>query len=605
MIVGTAGHVNHGKTTLVEALTGVNCDRLEQERARGMTIELGFAPWTLPDGRKVSVIDVPGHARFARTMAAGAVGVQVVVLVIAADEGWMPQTHEHVAACRVLGVKHAVVAMTRTDRVEVPSMAVGLIREKLDRTCYASAAIVPVCAPLFEGIDDLAARVAAIEVDQEAERALPPFLAVDRAFTQHGFGTVVTGSLLRGALSVGDRLMVYPSRKSARVRTLHVHGESVERVEARTRIALNLADVSPEAVPRGSVLGAPEQVCVGRVVDAEIEWLAHNAKPLRRGRSLGWGSGPTRAQASIVCEPPIKSGKLGVGRLHLDRDVPLVGGQRFVLRGTADRRHGAVVGGGRVIDASPPDKRRSAVRLRLVASPTLGVLLDEAGARGVDPSDVGARLGSTPLPSGPRRFAASAIEEAAAELAQRAGAHVEAHPASEGLPIDSLAAGAIFDSALAHAIESGMLVRDGTVLRPAGIARPDSPHEEMASRALDAIAAEGLTGPRETELLPALGVSQADLGKALALLEQRDAIVRVQGICFSTAHAHPLRGDVARAVLDRGSLDFNFLKQHAGLSRKHAMALWVWLDREGVTQRKGDSRAAGPAARKHADGGRA
>lgn len=597
MIVGTVGHVNHGKTTLVEALTGVNCDRLEVERARGMTIELGFAPWDLPDGRRVSIIDVPGHARFAKTMAAGALGIDVAVLVVAADEGWMPQTREHVAACRVLGVRRCVTALTRIDRVPDIALASRLVREKLDRTHFANAPIVPVCAILFEGIEALAARVAAIPDEADAHRALPPLLPVDRAFSQRGFGTVVTGSLLRGRLAVGDRVMLYPSRKSARVRTLHVHGESVERAEARTRVALNLADVSPSEVPRATLIGAPGQVSVGRTFDAQIEWLGHNSEPLRRGRSMGWGCGPTRAKASVVCDPPIAPGHIGVGRVHLDRDVGLVGGLHFVLRGAADRRHGAVVGGGRIIDASPPRRRRSRVRAKLAASPSLDVLLDEAGPRGVDPAHVGARLGLSPLPDDAPRFGEAAVAVALENLVQRVTEHVVSEP--EGMPLDRRQRRPIFGAALERALASGALVRDGNRLRPAGAEALGSPHAALAERALAAIERRALRGPREAELRAELEVAAADLGKALALLDERGDIVRAENISFATSHAHPLRAAVARAVL-AGPLAFGFLKRHAGLSRKHAMPLYVWLDREGVTVRRGDERVAGPAAKKHA-----
>lgn len=598
MIVGTAGHVNHGKTTLVEALTGVACDRLEQERARGMTIELGFAPWTLPDGRRVSVIDVPGHSKFARTMAAGALGVQVAVLVIAADEGWMPQTREHVAACRVLGVDRAVVALTRIDRVPDPATSVRFVREKLDATHFAGAPIVRVCAPMGEGLDELAQRVAEVPDRADDDRALPPLLPIDRVFTQKGFGTVITGSLLRGAIAEGDRLAVFPSGGTARVRQIHVHGERVERAEARSRVALNLADLDANDAPRGGLLGAPDQVCVGRVFDAQIEWLAHNPEPLRRARSLGWGQGPARAAADVVAAPAIAPGEIGVGRVHLDRDVALVGGTRFVLRGPATRRYGAVVGGGRILDAAPPRRRSAKVRRSLAQAPSIEVLLAEAGPRGVDPRSVGARLGLAPLAPGPLRFAESAVGPRADALVARVRAHVAEDP--RGLPLDEARGRPIDEAAIARALESGALVQDGTALRPSGHVVDESPAEALAERALEALRAHGLKAPREHELAGALEVSEAQLAEALSLLEERDALVRSQGFCFATAHLHPLRAEVARAVVERGSLPFKYLKQHGDLSRKHAMPLWTWLDRNGVTMRQGERRVPGPAARRWA-----
>ncbi len=595
MIVGTAGHVDHGKTTLVEALTGVNCDRLEAERARGMTIELGFAPWALPDGRRVSVIDVPGHSRFARTMAAGALGMDAAVLVVAADEGWMPQTHEHVATLRVLGVKRVVVALTRTDRAVDVGTSVRFVREKLDATSYAGAPIVRVCAPLGEGLDELAARVAALPDDGAAERGLPPVLVVDRVFTRKGHGTVVTGSLLRGALAVGDRVAVFPSGRPARVRALHVHGEAVERAEARTRLALNLADASPEDIARGSLIGAPGEVLVGRTFDAELDWLAHVPEPLARARSLGFGQGPARAVANVVASPAIRPGQRGVGRVHLDREVALVGGMRFVLRGAASRKHGAVVGGGRIIDAAPPKRRSARVRARLAEAPSLEVLLDEAGARGVDPRDVGARLGIAPPGEGPRRFAEAALDHAAKAIVERV--HAEVGATSDGLAVGALPRSAIRDAAIERAVEGGAIERDGGLLRPRAHRRDRTPEDALDAAVLDAIRAADLAGPRDAELAKALGRRDAEIAASLARLEAASAIVRAQGFSFASDRLDALRAAVTAALRARGTLPFGFLKDHAGLSRKHAMPLWTWLDRAGVTVRRGDDRAAGPALR--------
>ena len=601
MIVGTAGHVNHGKTTLVEALTGVCCDRLEEERSRGMTIELGFAPWTLPDGRRVSVIDVPGHARFARTMAAGALGVEVALLVVAADEGFMPQTHEHIAACRVLGVKRAIVALTRIDRVVDPATSVRFVRGKLDATCFAGSPIVRVCAPMGEGLRELSAHLASLPYDAASHVARPLVLPVDRVFSQRGFGCVVTGSLMRGSLSVGDRVALFPSGRSARVRTLHVHGEAVERASARTRVALNLADVSPEDVPRGTLIAAPGQAVVGRVFDAEIEWLAHNRSALRRARSLGWGQGPVRARATVVCDPPIEPGQVGVGRVHLDREIALVGGLHFVLRGGADRRHGAVVGGGKILDAKPPRRRAGRVRQALADAASLdaslGILLAEAAHRGVEPSSVGARLGRPPLPDGPRLFAERTLASHTAELIERVREFVEKNPGSPGMAVEQLPARAIRAAAIKRALESGALTRAGATLRPSDYIEDPSPKHALAKRTQETLRTLGLRGPREMQLAEQLGVPLATLRPALELLEQRGALVRSQGLCFDRGCLNELKAAVITALREQSSLPFSFVKTRYGLSRKFAMPLWTWLDRQGVTVRNGDKRIAGPAAK--------
>ncbi|MBX3274509.1 MAG: selenocysteine-specific translation elongation factor [Sandaracinaceae bacterium] len=603
MIVGTAGHVDHGKTTLIEALTGVNCDRLPEERARGLTIELGFAPWTLPDGRRVSVVDVPGHARFARTMAAGALGMDAVLLVVAADEGWMPQTSEHVATCEVLGVTRAVVALTRADRAIDVETSRRFVRERLDRTRLAGAPIVPVCAPRGEGLDALARAVAALPIDPSADRARPPWLPVDRIFTRPGFGTVVTGSLLAGALRVGDHVELFPARRVLRVRTLHVHGVEVERAEARTRLALNLAGIGADEIARGGVIGAPGGACVGRVLDVELEWLAHHARPLARARALSFGHGPARAEARVTCDRPIAPGGRGTARLHLDRELALAGGARFVLRGPPDRRFGgiAVAARARRRAAAAPRGVRAG---RVAAVPSLDALLDEAGARGVEPSTVGPRLGVAALPDGPRRFGEAALDAAARAIVEAARACVASDASARGVALDApevRRVGPIAEVALARAVARGELVRDGALVRPADHAPDRAPLDALAASALAAIRAAGLEGPREHDLGRALGASERALGDALARLEAAGAVARALGFVFATQHLGPLARAVAREALARGPLPFGFLKDHAGLSRKHAMPIWTWLDRIGVTRRVGEARAAGPAARAHAN----
>ncbi|MGE0786268.1 MAG: selenocysteine-specific translation elongation factor [Sandaracinaceae bacterium] len=602
MIVGTAGHVNHGKTTLVEALTGVNCDRLAQERERGMTIELGFAQWALPSGRRVSVIDVPGHARFARTMASGAFGVDVALLVIAADEGWMPQTREHVNALHVLGVERVVVAMNRTDRVSDVAHAKAAIEAELTSTPYAGAPVLPVCAPLFEGLDSLGAAMDEALAEVDAAPSGPALLPVDRAFSVKGFGTVVTGSLVRGDVSVNDRLVVYPTGREVRVRTLHVHSESAERAEAKTRLALNLADATVASVPKGSIVARPGALLGGRVLDAEIEWLAHNAEPLKRASSLGWVSGPSRASARVQCDEPVAPGTRGLARVYLDRDAALFGGQRFVLRGKGDRERGAVVGGGRVIDARPPRSRKAPVRAALASAPSLDVLLDEAGPRGVSLDEVAARLGIVAPAGSGVAFSASSLETAEAALIERVQSFLQDDPDADGLAVERAAKKPIELAALERALARGALVRDANEVRtPEHRGARAAREAALGGTLVGKLAAAKLDAPREPEVEALLGVDAATAARVIAACDADGTIVRSQGFCFAASVLDPLRAEVARALIDEKSLGFGWLKDRYGLSRKHAMPIWTWLDRIGVSVRRGaDSRAPGPAAKRFA-----
>lgn len=602
MIIGTAGHVNHGKTTLVKALTGVDCDRLEEERRRGMTIELGFAAWKLPDKRMLSVVDVPGHARLVHTMATGALGVKAVLLVVAADEGLMPQTREHLGVCRVLGIEHGVVAVTRTDRVDDLPLALEIIGEEILDTHLCEAPLVPVCAPKRQGLDELSRTMAeVIPSGTGAERDLPLLLPVDRAFSVRGFGTVVTGSLIRGRIRDGETALLCPSGASLRVRGLHVHGQQVRRAEAGHRLALNLPDTHPKEIERGSFIAQPGQISVGRVFDAEIMALPHLPKPLHQADSLGYVCGARRAKVRVRADAPIHPGEVGTARIYLDRDVPLCGGLRFILRGPSHHKYGAVIGGGRIIDAGPPRRRTAETRRQLVREADPETLMTEAGRRGLLPQSVGWRLGIQPLPSGPLLFADSVVQEACQEMIQTLRAWQKAHPDDPGMAAGDLRLGKVGEPALALALKLKRAVQEGPFLRtPEHKGNRGIKDQALAARLLPVVEEGGLTGPKEDELRAQFSVSQAEIRRSLELLEKAHRIVRCSGFCFAAAAAAALRRKAAQAVLAGEQLPVAWLKEEAKVSRKHAIPLWTWLDRSGVTQRDGDVRVAGPSARTHA-----
>ncbi|HKA14772.1 MAG TPA: selenocysteine-specific translation elongation factor, partial [Myxococcota bacterium] len=278
LILGTAGHIDHGKTSLCHALTGVDTDRLPEEKARGITIELGFAPLDLPDGTRLGVVDVPGHEALVRTMVSGAAGIDLLLLVVAADEGVMPQTREHFAICELLGITRAVVALTKVDLVddEVAELAAEEVAALLSPTVLAKAPIVRVSSVTGAGLDALRAALGALAAAAEARtpRAGPPRLPVDRCFEMRGFGPVVTGTLIGGALRVGDAVTLLPDDRRARVRGLQSHGVAVEAAQPGTRCAVNLAGIPLEALSRGLVLTSPDALVPATAVDAHVDWLA-------------------------------------------------------------------------------------------------------------------------------------------------------------------------------------------------------------------------------------------------------------------------------------------------------------------------------------------
>ncbi|HEX3345488.1 MAG TPA: selenocysteine-specific translation elongation factor, partial [Polyangiaceae bacterium] len=363
-VIGTAGHVDHGKTTLVRALTGVDTDRLPEEKRRGISIELGFAPLDLGDGLVASVVDVPGHRRLVRAMIAGASGMELVMLVVAADEGVMPQTREHVAVCELLGLSRAVVVVTKADAVEAElagmagEEAMALLGERW------RAETVRCSAKTGEGLDEVRAAL------RRALAALPPpvkhehvRLGVDRVFTVRGAGTVVTGTLVAGNLAAGDALHVVGERASRETaaRGLQVHDAAVDRAEAPTRLAVNLAGVALDEVKRGDVVTTDAHLRTTTLFDV----LLHGEHAAARGAALtvhvGTASTPARVDAVTATEDAV------VARVRMAHPTALAGGDRVVLRGGVEGPSGAVVGGGLVVDAHP-DRRASGVKRRALAA---------------------------------------------------------------------------------------------------------------------------------------------------------------------------------------------------------------------------------------------
>jgi selenocysteine-specific elongation factor len=371
MIIGTAGHIDHGKTALVRALTGVDTDRLPEEKARGITIDLGYAYQPLESGEILGFVDVPGHERLVHTMVAGATGIDFVLLVVAADDGPMPQTREHVQVLDLLGLAHGAVALTKIDRVpaERAREAAAGIRQLLADTGLAESPIFPVCALTGDGIGDLrrylheAARQTPARCGGERFR-----LAVDRSFTLAGIGTVVTGTVHSGSVRVGDRLLVSPSGREARVRGIHAQNQPAERGEAGQRCALNLAgpDLHRQDIHRGDwVLDATLHVPTARL-DVELRVLAAEEQPLRHWTPMHGhlGAADVTGRVAVLEGEAIAPGAAGLAQLVLDHPVAALHGDRFILRDQSARR---TLGGGRVLDVAPPARgRRKPQRLDLL-----------------------------------------------------------------------------------------------------------------------------------------------------------------------------------------------------------------------------------------------
>ncbi|MBC7357690.1 MAG: selenocysteine-specific translation elongation factor [Desulfacinum sp.] len=374
VVLGTAGHIDHGKTSLIRALTGIDTDRLKEEKQRGITIELGFAYLDLPNGSRLGIVDVPGHERFVKHMVAGATGIDLVALVIAADEGVMPQTREHLEICQLLRVKEGLVVLTKIDMVDDPDwldMVEDDVRDFLKGTFLEGAPVVKVSAVTGEGMDELK-KVLFQKVTQVPGRSeAGPFrLSIDRVFTMRGFGTVVTGTSLSGKLRVGDPVTIYPSGIKTKVRGLQVHNQDVQEVFPGQRTAINLQGVDRDAVQRGEVLATPDSLLPSFMLDVSLDLLASAPKPLKDRQKIRFHTGTTETVATLILldRPELSPGESAFAQVRLDRPLAVLRGDRFVLRSYSPIR---TLGGGAVLHPVPKkhkgkDKVQAAASLRVL-----------------------------------------------------------------------------------------------------------------------------------------------------------------------------------------------------------------------------------------------
>jgi selenocysteine-specific elongation factor len=360
IILGTAGHIDHGKTSLIKAISGTDTDRPKEEKERGITIELGFASLDLPGGQHLGIVDVPGHEKFVKNMVAGATGIDIVVMVIAADEGVMPQTREHREICTLLGIQNGLIVMTKTDMVEEEWLELALedIREFSQGTFLEDAPILPVSSVTGDGIPEL---ISAINETAGSIPQRPPSslfrLPIDRVFTMKGFGTVITGTLVSGKINVGETIMVYPTGITSKVRGIQVHNQSAESAEAGMRTAINFQGLDKTAVKRGEVLSTPDALIASYMVDVSFHYLASNKKPLKNRTLVRFHTGTSEVMGYLILleQEELPPGQTVVAQLRLDSPVAIVKDDRFVIRSYSPVR---TIGGGQVLNPIPQKHKR-------------------------------------------------------------------------------------------------------------------------------------------------------------------------------------------------------------------------------------------------------
>ncbi len=626
VIVGTAGHIDHGKSALVEALTGTHPDRLEEEKRRGITIDLGFAFLDL-EGVRLGFVDVPGHERFVRNMLAGVGGIDVVLLVIAADESIKPQTREHFDICRLLAIPRGLVAITKADLVE-PDV-IGLVRLEVEEFVRGSflegAPVVGVSAKTGAGLDAL--RHELLRVAQEApEKDSSRYfrLPVDRAFAMKGFGTVVTGTLVSGSVKIEDEMELFPARRRVRVRGLHSGGKPIERADAGQRTAVNLAGIELEDVRRGMVLAAPGRFEPARRLDARITLLP-SARPLKNRSRVHFHQGTAETVAEIVLleSDPLAPGASALVQLRLDDPVLVLPGDRFILRQFSPV---VTIGGGIVLDNYAPRHRRSdssvapflrtleggsreeILAARAAAEPGglgLAQIVARTGWLELEVRDAAAHLAAAGrlrvLAEQPLVVAAAeAFAKCAASLQEEIERFHKANPLLPGMSKEELRGRAaavvrpeLFRAALDHLVAAKQVALLGDLVQRAGRDISLQPEEARAKEQIEReFERAGLAVPHLAEVLAKLPVESGRAQKLLQLSLREKVLVKVaDDLVFHRSALERLRGLLAGYKRERGErLPIAAFKELTGASRKYAIPLLEFLDREGVTRRVGDER---------------
>jgi selenocysteine-specific elongation factor len=625
IIVGTAGHIDHGKSALVEALTGTNPDRLEEEKRRGITIDLGFAFLALEDVQ-FGFVDVPGHERFVRNMLAGAGGIDVVVLVVAADESIKPQTREHFDICRFLGIPRGIIAITKSDLVDADM--VGLVRLEIEEFVRGSflegAPIVAVSARAGAGLDVLKKELLhAAHKTPEKDVTRHFRLPIDRSFATKGFGTVVTGTLISGSVKVKEEVEIYPVRRRVRVRGLHSGGKPIEEAVAGQRTAVNLQGIDHADVKRGMVLAPPGIFASTKRVDARIT-LLQSARTLKNRTQAHFheGAAETIAEVILLDRAELAPGESALVQLRLDDEILLLPGDRFILRQFSPV---VTIGGGIVVDARPPRHRRNdpAVgnfleRIERGSAEEVLAAIAEAVPRGLTLEDMLARTGwleadvraavkklaeqkklriltEQPLTVAPEQ----ALTKSASAILDAVDRFHRDNPLLPGIPKQELRGRIgkprleLFEAALGDLAKRQAVSVSGDLVQRAGREIALSADEARAKEMIEAeFERAGLTVPSVTAVLGKLPVEAARAQKILQILLREKVLVKIaDDLVFHREALAQLRTLLAKYSKEKGNrLPITAFKELAGISRKYAIPLLEHLDREHVTRRAGDER---------------
>jgi len=626
LILGTAGHIDHGKTALVLALTGTDTDRLPEEKRRGMTIELGFAELTIGD-TQFGIVDVPGHERFVRTMVAGATAIDVALIVVAADDAVMPQTIEHVEILDLLGVRRAVIAVTKIDTVDADmvELVVEDVRELLSTTSLADAEIVPVSSITGDGIDQLRTAIAAAAGDVAGSSTKAPFrMAIDRVFTIQGRGTVVTGSVLRGRVSSGNTLKLWPGGQSCRVRDLQAYGLNLEHLEGGQRAGVNIIGVDRRSIGRGEELATPGYLQPSHMLDVHLQVLGTHPRGVRSAQTVRLCIGTTEVPVRVVLlnERVLSPGQSGYAQLRSGQPLVATYGQRFIIR---EENAVRTMGGGVMLRPVGRRRRRSAdaecTSLERLKTGDDADRLEEAlrpcgfakpsdlhtcAATGIEVADLPAvyeRLIAdarwVALPGTSTRCVPAAMHDVENRLVRRLERYHRSQPEEPGRPVDSVigwlergtdktVARAIFDDMLR---QKKLKLIGSFVCLPQFAPRLTAADEKILADIVERISAGGFSPPTLDSMIAPPKLDRKRIDRLARLAVAIEQLVRIDGdICLSVESERRLREIVADLINSGGDATVANVREALTSSRKYCVPYLEYLDRIGFTRRVEDRR---------------
>ncbi|MBK8179396.1 MAG: selenocysteine-specific translation elongation factor [Planctomycetes bacterium] len=635
IVLGTAGHIDHGKSSLVRALTGIDPDRLKEEKERGLTIDLGFAPLALPDGRTVGIVDVPGHERFVRNMVAGATGIDLVMLVVAADDSVMPQTREHLQIMGLLGVRHGIIVLNKIDMVpgDLADLAEEDVRDAVRGTFLENAPLARVSALTGEGIDELK-RLLFLRIQTVEPRSTAGVfrMPIQRVFSAKGFGTIVTGIPVSGEIALGQALEILPAAVSGRVRGIQAYGRATDRARAGHSSALNLTDVDHHAVVRGMVAATPGFFSAVHMVGARLSLSPTLDRPLADRTPIRLHTGTADPHGEVVlldCEE-LAPGETGLVQLRLADPIVCAPGDRFILRLVSPQ---VTLGGGTILEESkyrlkrfkgfvidelsrqeqslsspvtllesilarsgfePPTLHELAQAIKRSDVETAAALSELEGQKRARPLEAAGGVG----PERRRWMHVDRLGEALAKLRQEIAAWFAANPLRQVVETLELKRATGFEPdflalLLAQEAQRGAIsVEPGGLVRPAGrTVKLDAATEERRARIVAAVEGANFSPPSPAELSASLSLSIQELSRLLAMLVDEGALVRVnKELLLGRANYDRARAAVAKNCAQHGRLEIPALRDELSTTRKFLIPLLEHFDAVGLTIRQGDHR---------------